>query len=87
MYEHGQSVVMPDGSIGKVTVPFGRTVADIYETGPDRLTAVYTVICDDGEVRRFVENALAPLTRPPTHDTGDVDVDPIVLHVGPLSWG
>lgn len=76
MFTHGQSVVTPDGTIGKVAVPFGRTVADIYETGPDSLVAVYSVVCQSGEVRRYVETALEPLTRPPQPDTRD---DPVLL--------
>lgn len=79
MFEHGQCVVTPAGEAGKVVAPFGRTAADFYETGPDRLITARAVR-QDGDVPRCVEDAFEPLARPP-HDRGEVD--PIVLRVGP----
>lgn len=63
LYMHGEHVITPDGSPGRVIVPMIGPPVEFFDSlDDDVVLRLVTVILESGEVRRYLATALRPAT-------------------------
>ncbi|MFE7845813.1 hypothetical protein ACFUTX_11555 [Microbacterium sp. NPDC057407] len=61
LYEHGERVLTPEGTPGRVIVPMVGPPVEFFDAlDDDTIVRVVTVALESGEVRRYLATAIRP---------------------------